>query len=961
MSPVEAAALLEISLDSTPDQIEARFLELRAKLEEKIGKAPTPGLKDKYRRSLEEVTTAFEALTLAADSSTLPVLKRASASTPVADAKSPPPLPGKTLKPSDPGVHDSIAAAPSSTPAKKKKHSSKEFIVVALVAIALLGGGGWFVLKTRSDAEEKVRQAALAKEEAEALLIRLRSQYAESKVRWESVEKDLPESQRRLSELKGDLRNTKELDDYAKKDLQTAYAAQDSWVGWLGPFIQKSTVKTELAKLESFLAGKAAEEAKEAGATLARLLTNAEKEFSENRAMLLATTGTVQVKTATPGAKLRIRDAYGRVMDLETPWQGTLPPGDTYIVVSRTGWADHSVSTSLIAGKTLEVNCLATVTLKMTSEPTGSTFTVKNAYGAYVSGKTPWSGEFPVGDADMVVSRPGWADLLASKKLVNKVHEINASFPSVNLKVTSEPIGSTFTVKNSNGASVSGKTPWSGEFPVGYAESVISRPGWPEYRSSEKFVNKVHEIKTDFPSVSLKVVSEPAGSTFTVKNSNGASVSGNTPWSGEFPVGKADAVVSRKGWPDIEFSRVFISGNADEIMARFPSTKINVTTDPIGCNFLLKNEYGMLVTGKTPWSGEFPLGLADITVFQQGWADFHTKKTLTAGETTNVSAEFVYGSAEITSTPAGAEVFLGERRLGTTPCAIPEIFPGPVALNIQLKGHRPGRVDGFITARQKLPLSTTLEAYPKPEMGKAWQVPESDLKMVWITPGTFKMGSRSDEEGHMMNEERASTTLTKGFWMGSTEVTQEQYRSVIGKNPSYFKGDKFPVERVSWNDAKEFCRKLTTRDIELGRLPSGYRYALPTEAQWEYACRAGNAEPYAGNGNLFSMGWYAKNSGEESHQVGLKDPNAWGLYDMHGNVSEWCEDWYANELLGGSNPIGPVSGSCRVNRGGSWLYSAGRCRSAYRDNCTPANRDNVLGFRLILISEQQSQAIPTNQ
>ncbi|OQB96022.1 MAG: Serine/threonine-protein kinase pkn1 [Verrucomicrobia bacterium ADurb.Bin122] len=190
--------------------------------------------------------------------------------------------------------------------------------------------------------------------------------------------------------------------------------------------------------------------------------------------------------------------------------------------------------------------------------------------------------------------------------------------------------------------------------------------------------------------------------------------------------------------------------------------------------------------------------------------------------------------------------------------------------------------------------------------------------------------------------------ITRAFWLGKTEVTQSQWEAVMGSNPSSFKGSDRPVECVSYDDALEFCRKLTARERAAGRLPSGYEYTLPTEAQWEYACRAGTTGDYAGS--LGSMGWYGANSGNQTHPVAQKQANAWGLYDMHGNVWEWCLDW-KGDYAGGTvrDPAGPSSGSYRVYRGGGWGGTASCCRSANRNFFVPGYR-SFLGFRLALSS-----------
>lgn len=198
-------------------------------------------------------------------------------------------------------------------------------------------------------------------------------------------------------------------------------------------------------------------------------------------------------------------------------------------------------------------------------------------------------------------------------------------------------------------------------------------------------------------------------------------------------------------------------------------------------------------------------------------------------------------------------------------------------------------------------------------------------------------------------------TLTKGFWLGKYPVTQNQWQSVMGRNPSYFKQSMLskifpgaktreieyelrPVELVSWNDCQEFIRKVNA-SLSCGA-------CLPTEAEWEYACRAGTSGLYAGAG-LDSMGWYSDNSGMKTHSVGRKSPNAWGFYDMHGNVWEWCDDWYGGYPSGSvTDPVGPASGIHRVLRGGCWSNLARFCRSANRFWDRPGYRRRFNGFRL---------------
>jgi formylglycine-generating enzyme required for sulfatase activity len=223
------------------------------------------------------------------------------------------------------------------------------------------------------------------------------------------------------------------------------------------------------------------------------------------------------------------------------------------------------------------------------------------------------------------------------------------------------------------------------------------------------------------------------------------------------------------------------------------------------------------------------------------------------------------------------------------------------------------------------------------------ELPESansiGMKFKLIPAGTFTMGKGGDAH---------EVTLTKPFKMGVHEVTQSQYKQVMGVNPSQFKGADNPVGGGNWEDAIEFCRKLSELPAEKA---AGNVYRLPTEAEWEYACRAGTTTQFSfGDDEAeWEFAWYSDNSASKAHPVGGKQPNAWGLYDMHGNVWEWCQDWYDDYPSGAvTDPTGPASGSYRVYRGGSWRRTAGSCRSASRGRHFPSSRYFISGFRVSL-------------
>ena len=220
-----------------------------------------------------------------------------------------------------------------------------------------------------------------------------------------------------------------------------------------------------------------------------------------------------------------------------------------------------------------------------------------------------------------------------------------------------------------------------------------------------------------------------------------------------------------------------------------------------------------------------------------------------------------------------------------------------------------------------------------------------NIEMVKVEAGSFNMGATPEMENPWEDEKPVHrVTLTNDYYIGKYEVTQALWQAVMGSNPSHFKGDALPVEQVSWNDCQDFISKLNAM--------TGKRFRLPTEAEWEYVARGGKKSrgyQYSGSNTLGDVAWYGDNSGSKTHAVGTKQPNELGIYDMAGNVWEWCQDWYDSYSSSPqTNPTGAASGSDRVYRGGSWRGSAECCRTSYRYNGTLGGRDDRLGLRLFL-------------
>ncbi len=238
-----------------------------------------------------------------------------------------------------------------------------------------------------------------------------------------------------------------------------------------------------------------------------------------------------------------------------------------------------------------------------------------------------------------------------------------------------------------------------------------------------------------------------------------------------------------------------------------------------------------------------------------------------------------------------------------------------------------------------------------PGSRKQFQLPPGNAATIWaarwIPPGRFSMGSSLFESDRESDEVLHRVTLTDGFFFSETPCTQAQWSLLMPHNPSKFRGANLPVEQVSWEDAREFARKLTEFHHQQGLISAGWSWDLPTEAQWEYACRVRKSGEF--HGPIDSVAWYQLNSQKRTHPVGTRQPNDWGLQDMHGNVAKWCLDWYGQYPFEAVNhPVGPPFGTFRVYRGGGWSDAARCCRSAYRGRSVPDFRSSNIGFSLVL-------------
>ena len=270
----------------------------------------------------------------------------------------------------------------------------------------------------------------------------------------------------------------------------------------------------------------------------------------------------------------------------------------------------------------------------------------------------------------------------------------------------------------------------------------------------------------------------------------------------------------------------------------------------------------------------------------------------------------------------------------------------PATTHVAPKKERASKQRKVQSKKAKVDISPTIGKANYTPNVKTFYANGVSFEMVEVRGGTFRMGATSEQGSDAWDDEKPvhSVTLSE-YYIGKTEVTQALWKAVMGSNPSSFKGDNLPVECVSWNDCQEFIRKLNSL--------TGQKFRLPTEAEWEFACRGGNNSrgyKYSGSNYIDNVAWYDGNSGKKTHPVGTKLPNELGIYDMTGNVWEWCSDWYGRKYSSGAqtNPKGPYDGSYRVDRGSSWDGNARCYRSSGRFCNSPGHYRYCHGFRLSL-------------
>ena len=370
--------------------------------------------------------------------------------------------------------------------------------------------------------------------------------------------------------------------------------------------------------------------------------------------------------------------------------------------------------------------------------------------------------------------------------------------------------------------------------------------------------------------------------------------------------------------------------------------------------------------GSLPWNGNLKEGMHLLEVRKDGYRS--QQKTIQLAQQQKLDVAFdalsaIQGNLSVNFKPFGSDVYVDGVKVGQSPCVFNGLLVGNHNVEVRKSGYTTSRqtvtisegqtasISGSLTSSASSSNANVLSSSGTSLSGNTITIPVKNginIEMVKVEAGSFDMGATPEMRSlqYPYDDEKPDhrVTLTKNYYIGKYEVTQALWQVVMGNNPSRFKGDDLPVERVSWKRCQDFISKLNSL--------TGKRFRLPTEAEWEYAARGGNKSRgyrYSGSNTLDDVAWYGDNSGSKTHAVGTKQPNELGIYDMSGNVSEWCQDWrgsYSSSPQ--TNPTGAVSGSYRVDRGGSWLYSAWFSRSSSRGGRTPGGRDGDLGLRLVL-------------
>jgi len=414
---------------------------------------------------------------------------------------------------------------------------------------------------------------------------------------------------------------------------------------------------------------------------------------------------------------------------------------------------------------------------------------------------------------------------------------------------------------------------------------------------------------------------------------------GTGKWTGRLTAGVYKVKTAKASHKDSERTFTLKAGDKGAITLDPPSPiygRISVTSDPFPATIYLNGKE----VGVTPKIlNNILIGDHELKIEKEGCAVVTRTVTVEEGKTAEISVDLPTGeTVTLKSNPTSATIYIDGENAGTAPVTKALSYGSHT-----IKAEKDGVTKEMtVTVKEKGETEWTLDVRKGP-LTEWITVNGVSFKMIGVEGGTFTMGCTSEQSDCDNDESPTHKVTVSDFSIGETEVTQALWKAVMGSNPSNWKGDNLPVENVSWNDCQEFIKKLNAL--------TGREFRLPTEAEWEYAARGGNKSKgykYSGGNTIEDVAWYTKNSSSQTHAVKGKRANELGLYDMSGNVYEWCGDWYGS-YSGSSqtDPTGPSSGSNRVYRGGGWYYDAGYCRVSNRFDFNPDYHSINVGLRLV--------------
>lgn len=687
--------------------------------------------------------------------------------------------------------------------------------------------------------------------------------------------------------------------------------------------------------------------------------------FQENTKDLSARTSPRADNNGTPCALIKVQlaaadaefegNVVGDVKYSTSEYHVYMPSGSKRLKVKLTGYLPCDVEFGEYGVKALasQVTYVLTVSgviannaqtqevrtktgwIILDSEPSGAAVYINNEF----VGNTPLdSYKQPYGTYNYRIEKPNYHDASGTVELnaaqVEKTIKLSPAFGAIS--VSSSVSGATVLLDGKNTGKV---TPCTlNEIPSGKHTIIV--------QVSKYAPQQLTAVVEDGKTTSLTAKLDARFAHITINSLDGAQIyvdnaqKGTTNWSDDLMEGYYDAEVRLAHHKSVTKQIKVIAGVPQTISLN-PTPiygSLDITSTPRKADISIDGKH----VGQTPYTVEQLLeGEHTVTLSLNGYATETKKVSISENNVASVNATLQNGrQITISTKEVGATVFVDGKEVGHSP------YTGALSFGSHTTY---AMLDGKKTSEQKVESSQGVGDLPSIVLSfgsnQTFTVKGVSFKMVYVEGGTFTMGATPEQENPRDVAKPAhQVTLTNDYYIGETEVTQALWKAVMGSNPSWFKGKNRPVEDVTWNDCKEFISKLNSL--------TGKNFRLPTEAEWEYAARGGinsRSYKYSGSNTLGDVAWHTDNSGSTTHDVGMKSPNELGLYDMSGNVGEWCADWYGGYSSSSlTNPIGPNSGSYRVFRGGCWGNFAGPCDSSFRNGYDPDFRKYNLGFRLAL-------------